>query len=60
MKNTSRSNLLMQYKVLIDVIENEINSVESELDIVDFDCDEMIECIEGIRQIKVALRTLTN
>lgn len=62
MKNTSKKNLLFQFKTIIEGVSNEINFIEkdSESDILDINCDEMIECFEGIKEIQVALKTLTN
>lgn len=60
MENTSKSNLLMQFDILKEGIDHQMSAIESSDDIQDIDCDGMIECFEGIKQIKVALKTLTN
>ena len=55
-----KDNLLYQFKIIWEGVQNEIESIESENDLQEINCNEMIECFEGIKQIQIALKTLTN
>jgi len=57
MENKSKSNLEYQFVVILQGIQNEINNAEQPNDI---DCNSLIESLEGIKEIQVALNTLTN
>ena len=57
MKNTSKSNLKYQYEIILGDIKGQIDDIES---IDDVNCDDLIEKLEGIKEIKVSLATLTN
>tara|TARA_R110000851_G_scaffold19014_1_gene59079 strand:- start:1242 stop:1424 length:183 start_codon:yes stop_codon:yes gene_type:complete len=60
MKNTSRKNLVYQSKVLIEGLRNETESIYDISDIDMSDIEQIKETLEGLKEIKIALSTLTN
>ena len=61
MENTSKKNLEYQYRVILDGIHIQIlNAKNQEFDPFEIDVENILECIEGIKEIQIALRTLTN
>jgi len=60
MKNTSRKSLAYQSDILIQGIRNDVECIH---DIGDVDLDDLnhlIESLEGLKEIKIALATPTN
>ena len=57
MENTSKSNLEYQFEVIFHALQFEVADMQS---IEDFDYSSLNEKIEGIKEIKFALKTLTN
>ncbi len=57
MENTSKKNLEYQYDVIYKEVVNHLTQANCAEDL---DCDDLIEQLKGIKEIQVALITLTN
>ena len=56
MKNTSKENIMYQYDIILSAVKSEL-----ELDnINDLDTDSIIEKLQGIKELQIALFTLKN
>ena len=60
MENTSKSNLLYQYDVIKQNLCHEINFIDEGTKIDDVNCDYIIKILESIKELQIALKTLTN
>lgn len=60
MENTSKSNLEYQFSVILQNVKHNINEINTVDDIFELNCDEIIECMEGLKEIQVAIKTLKN
>lgn len=59
MKNTSRSNLKFQFNTIVDDLQDGIRSINHCDDMSITEIDGYIENLEVLKEIKVALATLT-
>jgi len=53
MENTSKENLQYQYGIILKDVRQGVSQDE-------IDCDDLIEKLNGIKEIQIALKTLTN
>jgi len=59
MENTSKSNLKYQFDLIMNDVKDSLIVINNK-NILELDCNDLIEKLEGIKEIQIALKTLTN